>query len=89
MARRFDGDFDLLAFTSAILYADVPRYPTDSDFHLAATDAANDGCAEADWRLEAIRERRMRPGCELDAATMKAIAVRTADRIYKRDVVEG
>jgi hypothetical protein len=85
MPTPFDGDFSLLPFTAHVRYGEVPRWPTDDDFHLAASDVAhNPDDAAAHWRIEAVRERRHRPGVELDAPTLKAIALRTADRLYQR-----
>jgi hypothetical protein len=85
---RFDGDFDFMPFAAHVRYGAVPTYTTSEDFQLAAVTVAADldVYAEAHWHLEAVRERRLRPGCALDAETIRAINGRVAARLFARAV---
>lgn len=72
---------EFLPLRSALLFGDVPCSPSEGDFILASVDVshhADDPAAH--WRLEAIRERRQRPGCALDDGALAAIGLRTAAR---------
>lgn len=81
-ATAFAGDFDMLPLRAGIVYGPVPLYPTDSDFHIAASIVTRDDDAAAHWQIEAIRERRVRPGALLDDATLRTIAIRVAKRLF-------
>jgi hypothetical protein len=79
---NFDGDFDMLPLRAHIEYGAVPEYPTEGDFAMAVTMAlgnAHDPAAQ--WRLEAIRERRLRPGVTLESAKAE-INRRAAARMF-------
>jgi hypothetical protein len=78
---HFDGDFDLLAFRAHVLFGEVPLYPIEGDFELAVSHAFHAEDAAADWRVEAVRWRRMHAGKPLD---LPAIARATAARLYAR-----
>jgi len=80
---RFDGDFDLLPFAAQIRYRQVDSCP---DFQSVAVEmsADLDVYPEAHWFLEASRERHLRPCCVFDDVTLKAIARRVAQRLYRR-----
>lgn len=66
---------DLAGLRAALVYGDVPLYPTTGDFLLAATDVVDhaDDIA-AHWRLEAIRARRLAPGSVLDCEAIERAA---------------
>jgi hypothetical protein len=81
---RFNGDFDSLPLSAHIRFGAVPQFPTESDFHLAVSDAITARHPAAEWRVEAIRFRRQNPGATLDAAKLKLIARATAQRLYDR-----
>lgn len=84
-ATQFDGDFDFLPIRAHLVFGQVPQFPTDEDFHLAVSDVCHaEDDAAAHWQVEVIRERRIRPGAAFDAATMKAINLRVAKRLYDR-----
>lgn len=85
--RFFTGDFDLLPIRCSLTLAPVPPYPTGEDLQNAACAASGPELGTWDraatrWRLEAIRERRLRPGAPLDAGTLDAIAQRVATKLY-------
>ena len=77
---------DLLPPRAAFDIAPVPTHPTSDEFQSAAMAAGNadpatwEGAA-ARWHLEAVRERRHRPGCALDGETLARIGERTASRL--------
>jgi hypothetical protein len=81
----FDGDFDFVPFAAYLEFGMVPKFPLDTDVHAAVTQVqADPDKVEAHWQLEAIRERRKRPGCKFDTATLKTINKRVAARLYER-----
>jgi hypothetical protein len=80
---EFHGDFEFLPIKSDLLFGPVPLYPTDSDFHLAAsTVAANPDEPAAYWRMEAIRARRGHSCAKLDEL-MPRIMAATAQRLFQ------
>jgi hypothetical protein len=79
----FDGDFDLLPFAAQLEYGAVPSFPTSTDFDMAVTDWLSDRTAASAWQVEAIRERRLSPGKQIDA---KAVSARVAARLYARSL---
>jgi hypothetical protein len=81
-ATAFAGDFDALPLRAHVLYGATSPFPTEADFHLAASHVAHDDDAAAHWNIECIRERRSRPGAVLDPSTLNAIALRVAARLY-------
>ncbi len=84
-ATMFDGDFNFLPFRAHMVYGDVPRYPSESDFQMAAMEVSHSpDDAAAHWRLEAVRERRLRPAAPLSGDTLTVINARVAARLYKR-----
>ncbi len=91
--QSFDGDFSLLPFRAAVTYGDVPNYPISEQFQTAGCRAASadpftwEG-AGALWYLEALRERTHRPAVAFDDATLKRIALRTAEALGRRQRVE-
>lgn len=82
---NFTGDFELLPIRSEIVFGTLPQFPTAADYHAAVSDLEhNQDDPAAHWRVEAIRERRMRPGVTLDEATLREINRRVAARLYAR-----
>jgi hypothetical protein len=83
---RFVGDFEFLPVAAHFRYGAVPTHVTSDDFQTAAVmvSADLDVYAEAHWHLEAVRERRLRPGCALDAEAISAINNRVAARLFER-----
>ena len=85
----FDGDFDLLPFSANARCGDVPLYPIEGEWQIASMGTLREAprsWAEAStvWFREAVRERRLRPACAFDSETLKAIARRVADELFKR-----
>jgi hypothetical protein len=65
----------------------VPAHPTESDFHLAAMEAASHAPApEWTWRLEAIRWRVGHPETPLDLAAIQAATADTLALFARRAV---
>ena len=76
-------DLDLLPLRAHVLFGEVPRYPTDDDFHGAASDVFHEEDEPAThWRLEAVRWRLHHPGTPLDDVALATIAGRTAARLF-------
>lgn len=71
---------EFLPLRAHLDFGATPLFPTESNFHLAASDVARTGEPAARWRLEAIRERRQRPGAPLDGPTLQVIGERAAGR---------
>jgi hypothetical protein len=86
--HTFNGDFDFLSVAAHFRYGAVPAYPTSQDFQAAAVAVSSDldTYVEAHWHLEAVRERRQRPGCALDDNTIRGINNRVANRLYEHAV---
>ncbi len=83
--ESFQGQFEFLPLRAGIMFGAVPEYPSDSDFHLAASAVKNEGTDDvaAHWQLEAVRFRRLNPGAKLDATALKSIANAVAARIFR------
>lgn len=71
----------LLPFRAGVLCGPVPLYPIEDDFHRAVSVAFRSTDPAAHWHLEAVRERRLRPGCALDAPTLETIDARVRARL--------
>ena len=85
--QPFLGDFEMLPIRVSLTLSPVPAYPTDEEFQTAACATTRPECGTMDhacarWRLEAIRERRLRPGAAFDADTLNAIAQRVAKSLF-------
>lgn len=75
---------DLLPLRAHILYGEVPLYPIESDFHMAATDVAHaEEDAAAHWRIEAIRYRTQHRGAVFDDHVLAILAGRVAARLWR------
>lgn len=86
--RHFDGEFSNLPIRAHLDIGPVPSRPTSDDFQDAAVRAGLadpftiEGAA-AHWYMEAVRERRLRPGAALDDTTLREIAKRVGERLHK------